>query len=118
MRSKDLNRIISGQCREFQEISVDDVLSSSVDEKRFFEYAGSIRNIDTLHDGLRVSFHEPVPPSRVELDDGYRYEVVLKNTSSSGIRSKRRRGMPKDDLITLHQIAIVLWSIGTGNIYR
>lgn len=96
-----------------------EALESPVDYDQFVKFIGSVETVEVVADEyVRVQFREPVPATLLDgLTDGYRYNMAVARDSVDLGSAYVRFGMPKSSLLTLQQVAIVVWAMATGEIY-
>jgi len=99
---------------QFNSVEVEDALSSTVDTERFYKYVASIEDIDVRDEEVHVRFYEP-EAGATDLDSGYGYTVAVGRHQVT--EPYQRSQMPRQELITLQQVAITIWAMATGEMY-
>lgn len=114
MDSDEITEVLERRCEQFNEVDARAALGETVDTERFYKYVASIENIEVEQGTVHVRFYEP-EPGVSDLDGGYGYTVAVSRDAL--VEPYHRAGMPRNELITLQQVAITIWAMATGEMY-
>jgi hypothetical protein len=118
MEHREIVDTLERRKEEYEEFDSLQALKEPVDASKFYRFVDSITGLNISDEAVEVTFRKPAPSASKQLSDDYSYTVAVARSSSElSSASYARAGMPKDDLITLHQVAIVVWSLATGMVY-
>lgn len=113
MGADEIEELLDRRQSNFNSVEVEDSLSSSVNADKFYEYVASIEDINISGNSCHVNFYEP-ETGVSGLGTGYGYTVAVSRGQT--YERYKRSNMPRKALITLHQVAIVIWAMATGEI--
>lgn len=117
MDANSVKKILSKKRQAYNEVSVVDSLSKPVDESTIYELIDSIKSIRKFDETtVTVEYRTPFHGAS-SLTGEYTYSVTVSEDSIPDIESNSRCSMPRDKLISLHQLTIIIWSMQTGQIY-
>lgn len=112
MNVDEIESVLDERRQSFESCTSEDALAEPVDTSKFYRFVSSITDIDIDERGeVSVQFYEPVPGA-TNLDRGYKYRVTVGREQL--LEQHGRCEMPRDDLITLQQVSIVIWSMANG----
>lgn len=113
MKPEQVTKALERRCQQHNECTAEDALSESVDTERFYRFIASVASISVSDREVEVTFNEPAP-GETTLAENYTYQISV---GEDDVESHSRCGMPREDLLALHQLSITIWAMVTGEIY-
>jgi hypothetical protein len=111
MNLKEIESVLDEKRREFDSCTIEEALAEPVNADRFYRFVSTIKYITGGDDEVHVKFEEPVPGA-TNLEPSYEYTVSVGHEYVTD--GNKRCEMPRKELITLQQIAIVIWAMRQG----
>lgn len=115
MNVKEIRESLESRRDNYNTVGETEALTTPIDKNMFYSLIGKIAKIEPKENSVRVTFSTPSQLSH--FNGTYRYTVEVSDTEENFHGELTRDGMPRLELLTMQQIAIVIWSMYTGRIY-
>lgn len=113
---REILSVLNERRESFNGVTAKESLAEPVNPDRFYQLSESIIDFRVDDRTVEVKFKSPVT-NGTDFTDNYHYTVAVSDDEDVE-NQYNRDGIPRSDMIVLHQIAIVLWAIATGEVYN